>query len=471
MLKSRFLRNLLLLSLGSAIIPAIFNVLYIYPSFSTLLMENTEDEAIRTSNHLISSLHLDEMQIHKGSFGGDFSELVEVLKKDVLFMKIKVFSKTGEVLFSTESKDLGEMNNKSYFHDIVMNGYTYTKIVPKNKKSLEDQIVTIDVVETYVPIMKADQFIGAFELYYDITSKKEKIDKLLWVSWLTLFMMSLLLMLAFAWSVWRLDVLITRQKLIDEELKEHNDRMQEELSLAGEFQRKILPQIHHFPHLKISTKYLPHAEVSGDTYDFSFDCAGTMSFFLGDATGHGVSAAFMTMMLQISLDNVKHDLPTDEAIRGINTLLASRETGKFVTGIYLRITPDGLLSASNAAHPPLIIIPHNQGELVLLEKRGSLIGAFAQELVPYVEEKYQLQPNDRIFAYTDGIIEWDDLSEKRFGLDRLIDFIKKHNTSDSDTLLNTLLEHLDEFAQGKACNDDLTMFIFEFLGKTDQTQA
>ena len=68
-------------------------------------------------------------------------------------MKLKIFSESGEIIYSTESKDIGNMNEKDYFHQIVSKGNVFTKVVKKDTKTLEDQEVAIDVVETYVPLM------------------------------------------------------------------------------------------------------------------------------------------------------------------------------------------------------------------------------------------------------------------------------------------------------------------------------
>ncbi|MDA3831916.1 MAG: hypothetical protein PF495_00815, partial [Spirochaetales bacterium] len=66
-----------------------------------------------------------------------------------------------------------------------------TKVVKKGARSLEDQIVTADVLETYIPIIKNDKFIGAFEIYYDITDRKKRLDKLLHTSSLILILLAI----------------------------------------------------------------------------------------------------------------------------------------------------------------------------------------------------------------------------------------------------------------------------------------
>jgi len=68
--------------------------------------------------------------------------------------------------------------------------------VKKNTKSLEGQIVTDDVVETYVPIMRNNSFVGAFEIYYNITARTESLSQLLSTSTIALVILSFTLMLA-----------------------------------------------------------------------------------------------------------------------------------------------------------------------------------------------------------------------------------------------------------------------------------
>jgi hypothetical protein len=68
-------------------------------------------------------------------------------------MKLKIFNPAGEILYSTSPEEIGQINSKEYFHEVVAKGYPYTKVIKKDAKSLEGQKVTVDVVETYVPIM------------------------------------------------------------------------------------------------------------------------------------------------------------------------------------------------------------------------------------------------------------------------------------------------------------------------------
>ena len=81
----------------------------------------------------------------------------------------------------------------------------------------------------------------------------------------------------------------------EQELIQQHEQMQQELCMAAEFQRAVLPGPVDLSYLNIAILYRPCAEVSGDVYDFQQNREGELAIFLGDATGHGIAAALLTM--------------------------------------------------------------------------------------------------------------------------------------------------------------------------------
>ena len=131
---------------------------------------------------------------------------------------------------------------------------------------------------------------------------------------------------------------------------------QNDLMLAADFQRAVLPKIIDVDYLDIALMYKPYDSVSGDVYDFILNRERELAIFVGDATGHGISAALMTMMVHIAIDSLTPNLKTDEAMRKLNRLIASRNTGRSVSCALFRIAPDGLMQVSHAGHPSIIVM-------------------------------------------------------------------------------------------------------------------
>lgn len=170
MLKIPFLRNILLIAFICAIFFPIYNLLYISPSYQELLVQQTEREASRFVRFMILSNHLDEIELRQKSISVSLSKNIHALKDEKQLIKLRIFSPSGEIVFSTVTPEVGTINNKAYFRDVVARGHIYSKMVHKQSATAEGVVTAIDLVETYVPVMIDGHFHGAMEVYYDITA-------------------------------------------------------------------------------------------------------------------------------------------------------------------------------------------------------------------------------------------------------------------------------------------------------------
>jgi len=130
------------------------------------IIEHTEREAIISANILknymlkkdfcFTKLEIDEQEKQK------LYKAIEIFN----LYKLKLFDKNGVVIFSTDDTEINEKNTKEYFINFVMRGKPYSKFEEKKKLTLEGKLLIHNVIETYVPIIKDNKFLGAFEVYY-----------------------------------------------------------------------------------------------------------------------------------------------------------------------------------------------------------------------------------------------------------------------------------------------------------------
>ncbi len=234
-LKVPFLRNILFVSLVIVIVLPLYDILFIYPAFNRLLTRDKRDDAIRIARHLSSILVSKETELTKNMLQAHLSDEIEQLRKvrdDFDLIKLKFFSKSGEVIFSSDSKDIGDINDKRYFHEIVAKGKIHAEVIQKDSESLEGQKMPADVVETYVPLMKDKDFLGAFEIYYDITAKKAELDSLLSRSSMVLFGLAFALLSVISITLFREKKTTTERKNIQARLQEAQ-KMEAIATLAG----------------------------------------------------------------------------------------------------------------------------------------------------------------------------------------------------------------------------------------------
>lgn len=148
----------------------------VFPVFQKMQIASIESEAARTANHLKDSL-----QIQEGPnllfLSDDLTRNLQQVMKNFELVKIKIFDSTGVVVYSSESKEIGEVNTHDYFHRVVAKGQIFSKIVAENQVSMEGKFVPVSVAEIYVPIISNAQFRGAFEIYHDITEQNKNITR------------------------------------------------------------------------------------------------------------------------------------------------------------------------------------------------------------------------------------------------------------------------------------------------------
>ncbi len=232
--KTIFFKWLVLISLAAILVPPLYAVFYLQPAFTKYITKITELEAVRVAEHL-SSIYIPKS--NRNEIVNRISLLTgndEWVRKQFNLKKIKFFLPSGEVIMSTDPEEVGHVNDRYYFKTLVAKGQTYTKLIRKNTRSLEDQLVSSDIVETYVPIVRDGKFIGAFEIYFDITNRKEPLGTLTGRFYYTLLPMALLLLIVLLYSSYRTSRYISEQIQAEEETAKVSRQLERILSAVGE---------------------------------------------------------------------------------------------------------------------------------------------------------------------------------------------------------------------------------------------
>jgi serine phosphatase RsbU (regulator of sigma subunit) len=180
-------------------------------------------------------------------------------------------------------------------------------------------------------------------------------------------------------------------------------------------QEAFLPAIEQFPGLRTSSYYqAADQQAGGDLYDLHFDSENQRIYvFIGDVTGHGIASALVTGAasgaIHSTLSVCKHqnlDLENTlrELVHALNTsvLSAGRRADRFMTftmmGLDVR-TGEGIYV--NAGHNASFLI--KEGKIETLIRSSSPLGL--HDNVTFEPVKFQIQTGQRIFLYTDGLVE------------------------------------------------------------------
>jgi signal transduction histidine kinase len=238
--KNKIIRYIFLVSLIICVSYPLINIYFIYPTFTDLLVRNTENEAIRLGNHLSSMFFDNEGAISKDRIDNMMGNKSHNLIDDFKLMKLKMFAPSGETIYSTSESDIGKVNKHDYYHNIVARGKPFTKVVIKDTESLEGQIVKADVVETYVPVMSDGKFIGAFEIYYDITARNKDLNSVMLPSSAIPFVIMLIFLFVMTRILVKQDNILIKQEGDEAELVALNSQLESEIAERNRAEKYML---------------------------------------------------------------------------------------------------------------------------------------------------------------------------------------------------------------------------------------
>jgi phosphoserine phosphatase RsbU/P len=245
-------------------------------------------------------------------------------------------------------------------------------------------------------------------------------------------------------------------------LKEAQQNIHDELQLARHIQQGLLPTAAPAtPHLKIAHTYHPVTDVGGDIYDFISYPSGHLGIFIGDASGHGLSAAFVGTISKMSLYNHgKIVIAVEDLVSKINDdLINNIHTGHYLTcfwGIFN--FNDNTFTFCRAGHPMPVHIKKD-GTIDQLSTAGTFIGILPNSTFTYATAHFE--PGDRFYLFTDGIYEVDDpKSEGKhvlLGYDNFIAML----ASCRDIPFSKVMPHIRKRLADYTYDDDYTLIAIE----------
>ena len=206
--------------------------------------------------------------------------------------------------------------------------------------------------------------------------------------------------------------------------------------------------------------------LGGDCYDFMPLANERLALVVGDASGKGVAAALMIASVQSSLRTAAlftgENLATLLGIVNLQSYgssLADRYATVFY-GVFDRATRT--LRYVNAGHTPPIVL-RRDGSIDTLETGGAPVGMFPDS--SYEEGVAQLDPNDVVIAYTDGVIEAENQSGEEWGVHGLLNAAAaraRQGDENAEQLVRLILNSMDDFTQGYQM-DDATLAVLRVL--------
>jgi len=271
-----------------------------------------------------------------------------------------------------------------------------------------------------------------------------------------------------------------------QDLRMRERTMAEELELAQEVQLHFLPKAFPFhEELRFAALYRSSSKIGGDLYDAFRLSERVAGFYIADASGHGVSAALVTAVLKVSFERFLQGVSDStqgerasvssgsKALHDCDSLAVFMQAlnqamleiipeNVFVTFLFGVFNLDtGILLIANAGHDEPLWYRKKAGMCEVLEIPSNLALGLQEDFL-FEIARFQLQPGDKITAFTDGLTELMNLQGEQFGLDRLREIVQAHGSLSPEDLLSKIKKASSVFARNCEPHDDQAVLVMEY---------
>lgn len=255
---------------------------------------------------------------------------------------------------------------------------------------------------------------------------------------------------------------IENAKLYQEALE--RKKLENEISLAGEINKYLLPQeIPQIPGYEIFSFHQQSKHIGGDYFDF-FRYPDHLMFVLADVSGKGVPAALLMANLHAAFHTLSNEKSSCVSlIKKINShfnLFTAPD--KYATLFFGRLDlRTHRLEFVNCGHIPPILYHYqlDKNLLTYLEEGGVPLGFM--DTFDFKMGKVTIEPESYLLICSDGITEAMNKKGKMFGMERIINFTRKHTDLSAEKFGDQFLKKVFRFSRAGVYHDDITLQIFK----------
>ncbi len=255
-------------------------------------------------------------------------------------------------------------------------------------------------------------------------------------------------------------------------------RLEEELKTANLVQSQFFPKTNYKNGpCHIEGRYQSATECGGDWWGV-YEGQDYTVVIIADVTGHGTPAALMTAVLHSAINSLRFLSQKDPSFLSDSDKIMSFLNASFchstdklnATAFVLCVTnSSNEANYSNASHnPPYYFARHNHnGEVTksdivpLMDKIDPRLGEFSES--HFHKTHLQLHTTDKIFFYTDGIVESVDINGKAYGQRKFLNSLLTKQSDPIDKLVDNVNTEFKDYIKSVPIADDYTFVGLEVL--------
>jgi len=249
-------------------------------------------------------------------------------------------------------------------------------------------------------------------------------------------------------------------QLLTRRLEALAKRTADELRLASQVQRSLLPPPLNHPRLDFASEFIPVREIGGDYFDLIPLGPDRLAFALGDVMGKGVPAALLAANLKACLRAQLQGavVRPAELIRRVNQLFSDVTPKGLFASLFFGVfdLQGGAFDYVNAGHEHPFVI-RRDGRIADLETGGTVLGLM--EGAQFEEARVPLGRDDVVVFFSDGITDRSGQDGQLYGVERLKAAAVRSREDAARLALYSLLGDVQGFSGGTPADDDMTLIV------------
>ncbi|MDQ6655612.1 MAG: SpoIIE family protein phosphatase [Verrucomicrobiota bacterium] len=240
-------------------------------------------------------------------------------------------------------------------------------------------------------------------------------------------------------------------------------RLDHDLQIAREIQRILLPsESPAIPGFEISGINIPASQVSGDYFDYITVDDERLGVAIADVSGKGVPASLiMAICRSVLRSQAPENASPSEVLKKVNRqLYPDIKEDMFISMAYLVLDhATAAVTLSRAGHDAPLFFHSATGELTQVKPPGLVLGIDSGSVFDRIVNDFAvpLERDDCLILYTDGVTEALDGEGDEFGLERMMDSVRKSARDGAPAVITRLIEDLRGFVGATPQNDDITL--------------
>jgi sigma-B regulation protein RsbU (phosphoserine phosphatase) len=256
---------------------------------------------------------------------------------------------------------------------------------------------------------------------------------------------------------------------VEEELRSANVKLrqrqmeiEEDLRLAARIQNSLAPRPLVWDTMSVDAFYHPVHSIGGDFSLVNSTDREHLSLLVCDVSGHGIGSALVANRIYSETTaHLRSGMPFLDMFGELNRFLIEdiAGSGMFVTLAAARIDVQRRsMFFAGAGHPPAMLARHGQTPM-LLESRSMILGALPEAVDVTANLEVQLQPDDRIVLYTDGITEVFNSRGEMLGIGGVQEIVRQTSSLPPHEMKQGILDGVAAWREGPPTDDVSLMLV------------